>query len=101
MAGLFVSFIFLPNLKDRRWRSARKLAHSLYGRLSYGGTQEHRVPHWVEKMQSCWTRNAWLYWFVWVVSALVVVLIFAGLPAYIWLARMPGLQCPPLVAAGH
>eukprot|EP00878_Enallax_costatus_P043421 GHUV01051397.1.p1 GENE.GHUV01051397.1~~GHUV01051397.1.p1 ORF type:complete len:181 (+),score=29.94 GHUV01051397.1:295-837(+) len=101
VAGLFVSFIFLPNFRDRRWRSARKLAYKVYGtvgRLSGGGNQRHQAPHWVEKMQSCWSRNAWLYWCLWVLSVLVIIAFFAGFPAYVWVLRMPTTHCPALLS---
>eukprot|EP00775_Hariotina_reticulata_P007166 gene7166-7380_t len=35
--GLFVSFMFLPNLRDRRWKAARKFANRLSERWSHAG----------------------------------------------------------------
>ncbi|WIA30558.1 hypothetical protein OEZ86_000641 [Tetradesmus obliquus] len=117
VAGLFTSFMFLPNLKDKRWKAARKLAgrigtlgHSIYDRISHGGGAGSAAAggrsssgglHWslLERMQSCWRRHAWLYRSVWVLSALVMLFMFCGLPVWIWLFRMPTLQCAALVAA--
>lgn len=101
-AGLFVSFMFLPNLADQRWKAARKLAArvstTIHTRLSFGGT--HAVPTdmpVVEQGQSCWRRNAWLYYLVWVISAVVMLFLFVGLPVYVYVYRMPSLQCGSLV----
>lgn len=110
--GLFVSFMFLPNLRDRRWKAARKFANRLSERWSHAGgaaassyvsagapppsaaVNRASVMH---RMQSCWRRHAWLYWMVWVLSAGVVLFFFVGLPVYIWTYKMPGLTCPPVM----
>jgi hypothetical protein len=117
VAGLFTSFMFLPNLKDKRWKAARKLAgrigtlgHSIYDRISHGGGAGGAAAHgrsssgglhWslLERMQSCWRRHAWLYRSVWVLSALVMLFMFCGLPVWIWLFRIPTLQCAALIVA--
>lgn len=107
VVGLVVSFMFLPNLRDRRWRAARKVArrigHTLHDRLSFpggagsgggGGSPRASV---LERMQSCWQRHAWLYWTVWALSFIAVLFFLGGLPAYIWLYRLPSVACEPLV----
>lgn len=100
-AGLFVSFMFLPNLADRRWKAARKLAArvstSIHTRLSFGGTHAAAAALPVEHEQSCWRRNAWLYYLVWLISAVVMLFLFVGLPVYVYVFRIPSLECAPLV----
>lgn len=103
-AGLFVSFMFLPNLADRRWKAARKLAArvstSIHTRLSFGGQSAGPAALPVEHAPSCWRRNAWLYYLVWFISAVVMLFLFVGLPVYVYVFRMPGLACTPLVQGG-
>eukprot|EP00879_Flechtneria_rotunda_P023461 GHRR01024817.1.p1 GENE.GHRR01024817.1~~GHRR01024817.1.p1 ORF type:complete len:190 (+),score=35.48 GHRR01024817.1:384-953(+) len=107
VTGLVVSFMFLPNLQDRRWKAARKVAerigHSIYDRISHSGLAglhyEQSGQHtMLDRTQSCWRRNPWLYWLLWILSALVIVFMFAGLPGFLWLFVMPHLQCQPLFA---
>jgi hypothetical protein len=110
-AGLTVSFLFIPNLADRRWKSARKLAArvstSLHARWSHNGSTSvasttssaaaglpHAMP---QHEQSCWRRNAWLYYVVWLLSACVILFLFAALPVYVYKVRMPALACPSLM----
>lgn len=115
VAGLFTSFMFLPNLKDKRWRAARKFAnhigsigHSIYDRISHGGgshsaaTHGSTAAHWslLNRMESCWRRHAWLYRSVWVLSALIILFMFCGLPVYIWLFRIPAMKCAAIVSGG-
>ena len=105
-AGLFVSFTFIPNLQDRRWKAARKFAArvstTLHTRLSFGGTQLAAPAPLTdpEAGQSCWRRNAWLYYIIWGLSALVMVFLFVVLPVYVYMVRVPNLQCTPLVPGG-
>jgi len=103
-AGLFVSFMFLPNLADRRWKAARKFASrvstSLHTRLSFGGVAAPLPTTPVDQGQSCWRRNAWLYHLVCVLSVLVMLFLFVALPVYVYTMRMPSLQCTPLVPGG-
>ena len=128
IAGLFTSFVFLPNLTDRRWRAARRAARriseSLAARLSGGGAGAgagggggsstgagsgsgsgvvlapwgHGPTH--ERVRaSCWRRHAWLYWSCYFLSALVMLFMFCGLPLYVWIFVMPSLRCPPLTVS--
>lgn len=106
-AGLFVSFLFIPNLADRRWKAARKFAarvsHTIHTRLSsFGGTQPTAAPLGApaDAGQSCWRRNAWLYYLVLALSVLVMLFLFVALPVYVYTIRMPKLQCTPLVQGG-
>jgi hypothetical protein len=111
VAGLVVSFMFLPNLADRRWKAARKLA----GRISTnihqrwsshgGGGRGHSAASApggggsiMEHQQSCWRRNAWLYYLMLLLCAGVILFLFAALPVYIYRFLMPSLKCAPLVA---
>jgi hypothetical protein len=100
IAGLFVSFMFLPNLADRRWKAARKLAarfsNTLHTRLSFGGSAPAAPLPVDGQVQSCWRRNAWVYWLVWLLSALVILFLFLALPVYLYVVRMPNLQCAAL-----
>jgi type VI protein secretion system component VasF len=103
-AGLFVSFMFLPNLADRRWKAARKLASrvstTLHTRLSSFGGSPAPLPVEHVAGESCWRRNAWLYYLVWLVSACIMLFLFVGLPVYVYVFRMPNLTCTPLVQGG-
>jgi hypothetical protein len=102
-AGLFVSFLFLPNLADRRWKAARKLAARVSTRLSSFGGAHPSTPAPLsnpEEGASCWRRNAWLYYLVLMLSASVMLFLFVALPVYVYVYRMPSLKCTPLVAQG-
>lgn len=104
-AGLFVSFMFLPNLADRRWKAARKFAArvstSIHSRWSHGGgglpVDSSGVVAADDDTRSCWRRNAWLYYLVWMLSVCVMLFLFAALPIYVYKFRVPTLHCPPLV----
>lgn len=90
VGGAFVSFLFLPNFRDRRWKAARRLARrrGQAHLLPQEGTPEYAAS------ASCWRRHRWLYVLVCCVCALVTLFFAAGLPLYLWLQRFPNVSCP-------
>ena len=88
LGGLFVSFAFLPNLKDRRFQAMRRVVERTWGhRLPRAAPREHR---------SCWHVNKWLLGLCLAVCAVAVLYLYAALPMWIWLWKLPHLTCPPV-----
>jgi hypothetical protein len=86
VGGLVVSFAFLPNLKDRRFKAVRQFARTHFAmRLPRAAPREH---------SSCWSRNKFFYGFCLVICCLAVLYLFVGLPVWIWVWKLPRLQCP-------
>ncbi len=90
LAGLFVSFLFLPDFKDRRWRRARRATRRLTGRQwpRHPARTTPELPGGHAMLQrSCWGRNPVAYWLVWLLCAGVMLFFFAALP--VGLQRYP------------
>ncbi|KAI8466169.1 MAG: hypothetical protein J3K34DRAFT_434709 [Monoraphidium minutum] len=86
LGGLFVSFAFLPNLKDRRFRAMRRFAKRTWGhRLPRAAPREHK---------SCWRANRWLYWLCMAACGAAVLFLYVALPVWIWVWKLPRLECP-------
>ena len=88
LGGLFVSFAFLPNLKDQRFKALRRFAKRQFGqRLPRAAPGEHA---------SCWARNRVLRALCLAVCALALLFLFVALPVWIWVFKLPRLSCPAL-----
>lgn len=86
LGGLFVSFAFLPNLKDRRFRAVRSFVRDHWGtRLPRAAPREHT---------SCWKRNRFVHALALMVCGAAVLFLFVALPVYVWLWKLPHLNCP-------
>jgi hypothetical protein len=86
LGGLFTSLMFLPNLKDRRFKAVRRFVKTHWGtRLPRNAPREHR---------SCWSRNRCLHIMVLALCAMVVLFLFVGLPVWVWVWKLPRLACP-------
>ena len=81
-----MSFAFLPNLKDRRFKAMRRVVKRTWGhRLPRAAPREHK---------SCWRNNRWLYWLCMAVCLAAVMFLYVALPLWIWLWKLPRLTCP-------
>lgn len=99
LGGLLVSFLFLPNFKDQRWRAIKRRAsrarqeHARTGSATVAAAQRSLERDAAADM-SCWRRHRWVHYLVWTVSIIACLFFFLFLPLYIWLVRLPALQCP-------
>jgi len=97
VSGLVVSFLFLPNFHDRRWRAARRLARRVdkyHAGVDSRNPSSGSLPVVEEVEPSCWRKHMWAYVILWSMSATVVLFFFAGLPIYLWVQMLPNLSCP-------
>lgn len=87
IAGLFVSLLFLPNFKDRRWRLARKQAKQQGLDLPRHWTHEY------SEYQSVWTKHPKAVLLINALGVCVMVVFFVVLPIYLWRGKLVGLTC--------
>jgi hypothetical protein len=86
LGGLFMSMLFLPNLKDRRFKAVRRFVKTHWGtRLPRDAPAEAR---------SCWSRHRCLHFLVLTACAMAVLFLFVALPVWVWQWKLPRLSCP-------
>lgn len=89
LAGLCMAYIFLPNIKDNKWRQVKRRKK----RMANGELPQQWLDRNSEAYQSFWTKHNWLYLSIIGFAVSTTLVIFVAFPIYVYTTKLSGLVC--------